>query len=91
MLFVEIKDQNVWFVGDLFHHPQTTRPEWRSSHPALDSVIDPQYRFVVKKEERGWLFKSVEWVVKQDLSPQIEVDAQYPYPFVQSHGLTLNP
>jgi glyoxylase-like metal-dependent hydrolase (beta-lactamase superfamily II) len=32
LLLYEIKDANVWFVGDLLHHPaQLARPEWKSA------------------------------------------------------------
>jgi glyoxylase-like metal-dependent hydrolase (beta-lactamase superfamily II) len=32
LVLYELKGENVWFVGDLFHHPaQFARPEWKSA------------------------------------------------------------
>jgi glyoxylase-like metal-dependent hydrolase (beta-lactamase superfamily II) len=48
LLLFELPDQNVWFVGDLFHHPaQISRPGWKSSnydvHPDLVGVEREKY------------------------------------------------
>jgi glyoxylase-like metal-dependent hydrolase (beta-lactamase superfamily II) len=47
-LLFELPDVNVWFVGDLFHHPaQIARPEWKSAtfdfNPGLVEVERRKY------------------------------------------------
>ncbi len=37
LLLFEVKGENVWLVGDLFHHPaQVARPEWKSANYDFD-------------------------------------------------------
>lgn len=44
-LLFEVEGQNVWFVGDLLHHPaQVAHPEWASASFDFDSELNTRQR-----------------------------------------------